>query len=238
MVEEGHLTPERRRSSWAGALGLVQFLPSDFYRHALDGDGDGEVDIWTSAPDALASAASQLAAKGWQPGRRWAHEVALPPGFDCTVADPGQRRPVAEWLRSGFAPADGRTIAGADLAVEASLIVPLGSVGPAFLIPKNYFVIKDYNFSDLYVLFVGNLADRIAGGGAFATPWPRLAQARTGEIAEMQERLGALGFYADKIDGKAGMATRAALGRFQKSLGLAPDCWPGKAALERLRGAR
>jgi peptidoglycan hydrolase-like protein with peptidoglycan-binding domain len=113
--------------------------------------------------------------------------------------------------------------------------LPAGNDGPAFLLTRNYFVLKDYNFSDLYVLFVGNLSDRIAGGSAFATPWPRVAQASAREIEAMQRRLTELGFYSDRIDGKAGMATRVALGEFQKSKGMAPDCWPSAAALETLQ---
>jgi lytic murein transglycosylase len=238
MLEDGRLTPARRKSSWAGAMGLVQFLPSDFERYGADGDGDGDVDIWSSVPDALASAASQLRAKGWRPGRRWAHEVRAPKALDCTQADPSHKLPVREWLRRDFVLARHEALAPADLAEEASLILPAGNAGPAFLITQNYFVIKEYNFSDLYVLFVGNLADRIAGGGAFATPWPKLAQLRTRDIEELQRRLTDLGFYADKIDGKAGMATRLALGRFQKARGQPVDCWPDAAVLQSLRAAR
>jgi lytic murein transglycosylase len=238
MLDDGRLTPARRKSSWAGAMGLVQFLPSDLDRYGADGDSDGAVDIWASVPDALASAANQLRSKGWRPGRRWAHEVRPPSGLDCTLADPAQKLRLSEWLRRGFAPVTGETPAPADLAEDASLLLPAGNAGPAFLITNNYFVIKEYNFSDLYVLFVGNLADRIAGGGAFATPWPKLAQLRARDIEEVQRRLTELGFYADKIDGKAGMATRLALGRFQKATGLAADCWPSPAALESLRAAR
>lgn len=238
MVEDGSLTPPRRRSSWAGAMGLVQFLPSDYARYGVDGDGDGQVDIWTSVPDALASAASQLRAKGWRAGRRWAHEVRTPKNLDCTVADPANRHPVREWLQRGFAAAGAQAPAAADLAEDASLLLPAGNAGPAFLITRNYFVIKDYNFSDLYVLFVGNLSDRIAGGGTFATPWPPLTQLRTRDIEELQQQLTRLGFYRDAIDGKAGMATRLSLGRFQKARGLAPDCWPSATALTQLRAAR
>jgi lytic murein transglycosylase len=237
MLEDGRLTPARRKSSWAGAMGLVQFLPSDFDRYGADGDGDGTIDIWASVPDALASAANQLRSKGWRPGRRWAHEVRAPKDLDCTLADPAQKPPVRDWLRRGFTLAKGEAPAPADLAEDASLLLPAGSSGPAFLITNNYFVIKEYNFSDLYVLFVGNLADRIAGGGAFATPWPKLAQLRARDVEELQRRLTDLGFYAEKIDGKAGMATRLGLGRFQKARGLPVDCWPSPAALERLRAA-
>ena len=238
MIEDGRLTPARRRSSWAGAMGLAQFLPSDFDRYGMDGDGDGAVDIWASVPDALASAANQLRAKGWRPGRRWAHEVRAPKDLDCTLADPAQKMPVREWLRRGFTLASGDAFAPENLEEEASLLLPAGSSGPAFLITSNYFVIKEYNFSDLYVLFVGNLADRIAGGGPFATPWPPIAQLRTRDIEELQRRLTELGFYRDRIDGKAGMATRLGLGRFQKARGLSVDCWPSPAALQGLRAAR
>jgi lytic murein transglycosylase len=238
MLDDGVLTPARRRSSWAGAMGLVQFLPSDYARYGADGDGDGQVDVWTSVPDALASAASQLKAKGWRAGRRWAHEVRPPKDLDCTVADPANRNPVREWLRRGFAAAGRHAPAAVDLGEVASLLLPAGNAGPALLITNNYFVIKDYNFSDLYVLFVGNLSDRIAGGGAFATPWPPLTQLRSGDIAELQQHLTRLGFYREAIDGKAGMATRLGLGRFQKARGLSPDCWPSAAALAALRAAR
>ena len=132
----------------------------------------------------------------------------------------------------------GRSRSGNSGGSEASLILPAGNDGPAFLLTRNYFVLKDYNFSDLYVLFVGNLSDRIAGGSAFARPWPRVAQASAREIEAMQRRLTELGFYSDRIDGKAGMATRVALGRFQKSKGLALDCWPSAAALGTLRMPR
>jgi hypothetical protein len=226
------------RSSWGGAMGLTQFLPSEFYKHAVDFDGDGKVDIWTSIPDALASAANQLLGKGWQPGRRWAYEVRPPAGLDCTLADPGVKAPLRAWLAQGFAPAGPARPSAAEGDEEVSLLLPAGNDGPAFLIGRNYFAIKDYNFSDLYVLFVGNLADRIAGGGGFATPWPRLAQASARQIEETQRRLTELGFYNGALDGKAGMATRVALGRFQKSQGATPDCWPSAAALERLRAAR
>jgi lytic murein transglycosylase len=238
MVEDGSLTPARRRSSWAGAMGLVQFLPSDYARYGVDGDRDGQVDIWASVPDALASAANQLKAKGWRAGRRWAHEVRAPKDLDCTIADPAGRQPVRAWLRRGFASVGPHPPAALDLDEDASLLLPAGNAGPAFLITKNYFVIKDYNFSDLYVLFVGNLSDRIAGGGAFATPWPPLAQLPTRDVAELQQHLTRLGFYREAVDGKAGMATRLSLGRFQKARGVSADCWPSPAALAQLRAAR
>ena len=236
MLQEGHVALPEMRSSWAGAMGHPQLLPSGFFKHAVDFDGDGRRDIWNSVPDALATMAKQLADMGWQRGQRWAYEVRAPQDVDCTLAGPGTQLPVAEWIKRGHAPVDGRTPAR-DLAAPASLLIPEGSQGPAFLTLKNYYALKDYNFSDLYVLFVGNLADRIAGGGAFATPWSRTAVLRTAEVEAIQRHLMARHFYDDKIDGKAGMLTRAALGAYQKAHGLKVDCWPTSEVLEHMRGA-
>ena len=223
------------RSSWGGAMGLTQFLPSEYFKYAVDFDGDGRADIWRSVPDALASAAKQLADKGWQRGEPWAIEVRAPAGADCSIGVPEVTRPMGDWIKRGFAPAFGRKLNAAELSYEASLLQPEGSYGPSFLTPKNYFVIKDYNFSDLYVLFVGHLSDRIAGGKPFETPWSKNAQLKTTDVEAMQKRLTALGLYKDKVDGKAGMLTRAALGAYQKKNGLKVDCWPTAAVLEHMR---
>jgi hypothetical protein len=143
--------------------------------------------------------------------------------------------PIGEWIKRGFVPAYGRKLTTAELSYDASLLQPEGSYGPSFLTPKNYYVLKDYNFSDLYVLFVGHLSDRIAGGRPFETPWSKNAQLKTSDVETMQKRLTALGLYKDKIDGKAGMLTRAALGAYQKKNGLKVDCWPTAAVLEHMR---
>ena len=234
MLQDG-VPRDRLRSSWGGAMGLTQFLPSEFYQHGVDFDGDGKVDIWTSIPDALASAAKQLANKGWRRGERWAYEVRVPAGIDCTIAQPGHVMPIGEWLKRGYAPAYGRKLAPAERKTEASLLLPEGTYGPAFLAPKNYFVIKDYNFSDLYVLFVGHLSDRIMDGRPFEKGWSKNTQLRTEQVEAMQRTLGQLGHYGDKADGKAGMLTRAALGAFQKANGLKLDCWPTAEVLAEMQ---
>jgi lytic murein transglycosylase len=223
------------RSSWGGAMGLTQFLPSEYFKYAVDFDGDGRADIWRSVPDALASAAKQLVGKGWRPGESWAFEVRVPANADCSIGVPETTKPVSAWLKEGFTPTNGRKLSAAELTYEASLLQPEGSYGPSFLTPKNYYVLKDYNFSDLYVLFVGHLSDRISGGRQFETPWSKNAQLKTTDVELMQKRLTALGFYKDKIDGKAGMLTRAALGAYQKKNGLKVDCWPTAAVLEHMR---
>lgn len=234
MLQDG-VPRSDMRSSWGGAMGLTQFLPSEFYKYAVDFDGNGRIDIWRSVPDALASAAKQLVGKGWRTGEPWAIEVRAPANADCSIGVPEVTRSIREWVRLGFAPARGRKLSAAELSLEASLLQPEGSYGPSFLTPKNYFVLKDYNYSDLYVLFVGHLSDRIAGGKPFETPWSKNAQLKTAQVETMQRRLAALGLYKDKIDGKAGMLTRAALGAYQKKNGLKVDCWPTTAVLEHMR---
>jgi lytic murein transglycosylase len=234
MLQDG-VPRANLRSSWGGAMGLTQFLPSEYYKYAVDFDGDGRADIWHSVPDALASAAKQLKDKGWQAGKPWAIEVRVPASVDCTVAEPGHVMPVAEWLKRGYVPAYGRKLTKTELAAEASLLLPEGTYGPAFLTPKNYYVIKEYNYSDLYVLFVGHLADLIGGGKPFEHPWSKNAQLHTKDVETIQQRLTALGLYNDKLDGKAGMLTRAALGAYQKKNGLKVDCWPTAAVLDHMR---
>lgn len=231
LLNDGVVARKDFRSSWAGATGLTQFLPSELYKHGVDFDGDGRVNIWTSIPDALASAAQQLVNKGWQRGVRWAYEVQAPRNADCTLGTPEVTRPIGEWLRAGFVPVRGEKLSAAEQAQPASLLQPEGSYGPAFLTTKNYFVIKEYNFSDLYVLFVGHLSDRMVDGLPFATKWSASTQLRSRDIEAMQRHLTKLGLYRDKIDGKAGMLTRAALGAFQKSAGIKVDCWPSEAVL-------
>lgn len=236
ILDEGVVPRREFRSSWAGATGLTQFLPSEYFKHGIDLDGTGHVDIWHSVPDALASAAKQLADKGWQPGLRWAYEVRAPANADCTQGVPEVQKPIGTWLRAGFSPVV--KVSAAEQAQPASLLQPEGIYGPSFLTTANYFVIKQYNFSDLYVLFVGHLADRMVSSEPFATPWSASTQLRTRSVEAMQRHLASLGLYRDKIDGKAGMQTRAALGAYQKSAGLKVDCWPSEAVLQSMGAPR
>jgi lytic murein transglycosylase len=235
IVDEGHVKLTDMKSSWAGAMGLTQFLPSEFYKYAVDFDGDGKRDIWNSVPDALASAAKQLVGKGWKPGTRWAYEVRMPANFDCTLGVPEVKKTMREWIALGFAPSYARKLGRDELVEEASLVLPEGTYGPAFLATKNYFVLKDYNFSDLYVLFVGHLSDRMSDPRPFETPWAKVAMLKTADVEKMQRYLTGRGIYRDKIDGKAGMLTRSAVGLYQKANGLPPDCWPTTSLLQQMR---
>jgi lytic murein transglycosylase len=238
IAQDGRMRLSDMKSSWAGAMGLTQFLPSDYMKYAVDFDGDGRADIWNSVPDALASAAKQLADKGWQRGLHWAYEVHPPANVDCTIGVPENTLTLGEWLQRGYLPAYGRTLSAAEQAATASLVQPESIFGPSFLAPANYFAIKEYNFSDLYVLFVGHLSDRILDPRPFETPWGKLALLPTRDLNRMQEILAARGYYHDKIDGKAGMKTRAAVGEYQKHNGLKVDCWPSAALLAQMQAAK
>jgi lytic murein transglycosylase len=241
ILDQGAIKLADMRSSWAGAMGLTQFLPSDYLKYAVDFDGDGRADIWHSVPDALASAAKQLVGKGWQPGLRWAYEVHPPADVDCTIGVPSYTLSIGDWLTRGFKPAYGRILSAAERAETASLVQPAGLYGASFLATKNYFAIKEYNFSDLYVLFVGHLSDRIDDPrpqrASFETPWSIVVQLPTADLDRMQRTLTAHGYYHDKIDGKAGMLTRAALGEYQKRNGLKVDCWPSAVVLRQMEAS-
>ena len=238
LIQNGDVTRKNLRTSWGGATGLTQFLPSELSKHGVDFDGDGHINIWTSVPDALASAAQQLKNKGWVPGLRWAYEVTAPGSADCTQGVPEVTKPITAWIHEGFSPVRRQRLTTAEQAQEASLLQPEGIYGPSFLTTKNYFVIKEYNFSDLYVLFVGHLADRMANGRPFVTPWSASTQLRSADVEAMQKHLTRLGLYSSKLDGKAGMQTRAALGAYQKKAGLKVDCWPSADVLRAMSAGR
>lgn len=235
MLQDG-VPRAKMRSSWAGAIGLTQFMPSEYYQHADDGDGDGKVDLFESVPDALASAARQLANKGWVKGVPWGYEVTMPEHGDCSLEGPPGERPIADWVKLGFERVGSKTFGPKELRQNAYLMMPSGAYGPAFLVTDNFKVIRLYNTSDLYALFVGNLADRIAGkGGDFHMPSATIDQPRTAQVKEIQERLNRLGYPMGEADGKIGSVTRRQVGIYQKKNRLKIDCWPTAAVLSHLR---
>jgi lytic murein transglycosylase len=234
MLQDGVRTRETLNSSWAGAMGLPQLMPSEFYTLAYDLDGDGRSDIWSSVADALGSAANQLRAKGWVPNQSWGYEVRLPRHISCLSEGPDNAKPVREWVKAGVVRVAGDFPAHA-MDQQAFVLAPAGAHGPAFLALENFLVFKRYNMSDLYALFVGNLGDRIGGGGDFRTPWAEVRQLSAKGIGEIQERLRALGYAVATVDGKAGMNTRSLIGVYQKANSLKVDCWPTDALLEHVR---
>src|SRR5690606_12003336 len=189
LVDEGSASLEQMRSSWAGAIGLPQVMPSEFHKWAYDLDGDGRKDIWTSIPDALATIARQLQGKGWVKGQTWGYEVRLPPSVDCSLEGPAYARPLSEWIAMGVTRTFDRRFPEHGVAAGACLMAPGGASGPLFLVLENHRVIRRYNMPDLYAVFVGNLAGRIAGGGDFETPWQNITQLPTREVEDIERLL-------------------------------------------------
>ncbi|MET0409054.1 MAG: lytic murein transglycosylase [Hyphomicrobium sp.] len=230
MLQQG-VPRSDMKSSWAGAVGLTQAMPTEYLKYAIDGDGDGKIDIWRSVADALAFTAKQLEGKGWVRGARWGYEVIAPAHADCSLEGPPDARPIADWVKKGFKKAGGKPFTATELASDAYLMMPAGAYGPAFLAGQNFRVIRLYNTSDLYALFVGNLGDRIRGGGDFVTAWKSFSQPRTRTVEGIQARLMKLGYPMDKIDGKIGSNTRKQIGLYEKANGLEIDCWPSERVL-------
>lgn len=230
IVDRGDVDASGMVGSWAGAMGHTQFMPSAYLNYAVDGNGDGRIDLWGSVPDALASTGNFLRSLGWQEGVRWGREVRLPDSFSYAQAGLDQPQSIQEWRRLGITDADGRTLPQAD--IEAALIVPAGHRGPAFLVYDNFRVIMRWNRSELYALSVGLLADRIAGSGGLRTPLPTDApRLHREQVLELQTKLGDLGFDAGTPDGVLGPATRRAIQAFQDSRGLVADGHPDAALL-------
>jgi len=222
LYQDQHYPLSEMVASWAGAFGQTQFTPTTFFKYAADGDGDGKIDLWTSAPDALASAARLLAAQGWTKGQSWGYEVTLPAGFPYEDADTGTQKTVAEWRALGVKTADGALLPQSD--DRAGIYLPAGARGPAFLVLPNFSVILKYNNAASYALAVGLLADRMAGGAPVKHAWPRDERPLSrDERIRFQSNLAKLGFDPGTPDGVLGRKTRAALRQYQKSKGIAPD---------------
>ncbi|SOC21664.1 lytic murein transglycosylase [Stappia indica] len=235
ILDAGHVAPDRMEGSWAGAMGHTQFMPSSWKQYAADYDGDGRRDIWTNIPDALASTANYLKKHGWQGGKTWGYEVELPRGFDYTLADTD--RSLAEWSRIGIRRPGGRDFPRP--SDNAELVLPAGASGPAFLMLKNFFVIKRYNNATAYALAVGHLADRIRGGGPFVHAWQRDALPLSRPQAEeLQTLLNRRGFSVGTADGQVGPATRRGIRAYQTAAGLIPDGYASVALLEHIRRGR
>jgi membrane-bound lytic murein transglycosylase B len=234
IIQAGDITPAAMRGSWAGAMGHTQFMPTSYLKLAVDFTGDGRRDIWGDDPaDALASTAAYLAHYGWAKGQPWGAEVVLPEGFDVMLAGEGVQKPAAEWTALGVTLADGGAIGDHGLA---SILLPAGVGGAAFVIYPNFRVIERYNAADAYVIAVGHLADRIRGGGPIRHGWPREGGTlQLAERIELQERLTAAGFDTGGADGKVGPRTVAAVRAFQRSQGLVPDGYASPDILRRLR---
>jgi len=236
MVERGMATPDQMKSSWAGALGQPQFLPTSYLEHAVDVDGDRRPNIWTSVPDTLGSIAAYLNHFGWQPGRDWGYEVTVPAEISCSFEGPDQGLKIRDWEAMGIARISGRPFPDAERDREGYLLMPAGRSGPAFIVTPNFYVLKQYNESDLYALFVGHAADRIEWGtGRFKASWGRVDTLYRSEIAAMQRVLEGKGYDVGGADGLPGFRTRRSIGDWQQKNGQAPTCFPSKALVGAIR---
>jgi lytic murein transglycosylase len=234
ILEEGNATRAEMRSSWAGAMGYTQFLPTDFEKYAVDFDGDGRRDIWNSVPDALGSTGNSLHSQGWDGKQTWGYEVTLPKGFDCTEQGPDKARPIAEWVKLGIARVKDRPFPEDKLQDTAFLVLPAGLKGPAFLATNNFSVLKLYNNSDVYALFVGHVADMIAANAPaeFAGDWQPVERLPRERIQRFQEALVAKGHDVGNVDGLAGFKTRRTIGIEEQKLGLPLSCYPNKTVVD------
>ena len=235
ILQEGHIPPERMIGSWAGAMGQPQFIASSFMRWAVDFSGDGKRDLWTSVPDVLASIANYLKEHGWQPGVPWGYEVQVPQGFDYRKS----RGSFREWVTLGFRRTDGGNLPTTTTRDEATLLFPSGARGPAFLVTKNFEVIKTYNISDVYALAVLHLADRFRGAPPFAGRWPAGdVQLSREDRMRIQQELTKRGFKPSNLQGMIDFDQRDDIRAMQVQFGMTPDGHPTVEILGRLVGRR
>ncbi|WP_210542960.1 lytic murein transglycosylase [Rhodoferax sp. PAMC 29310] len=231
ILQSGDIARVDMIGSWAGAMGQTQFLPSNYLAYAVDADGDGRRDIWGSLPDVMASTANFLTRSGWQRGQPWGVEVRLPTGFDYARADTSQ--PASNWAAEGVQSMDGETLPA---LTNGTLLLPAGARGPVFLVGVNFRTILRYNNSTSYALGVSLLAQRLAGGPAVQTAWPRDLQALTRtQLKNLQTALNTRGFDSGTPDGIMGPATRSGIRDYQRSLSLPADGYPTLELLQRLQ---
>ena len=236
ILAMNHMTSPQMRGSWAGAMGNMQFMPSTFTKWAIDRDGDGKVDIWSSVPDALTSAANFLRGIGFKPGLPSSDEVVLPQNFPLDQADTTIEKPVKAWAAMGVKLAGGKPLPNVD--DPAAIILPAGWKGPAFILYPNFKAVMNWNRSTLYALAVGILARQIAGGSAVMQPPPADDEPLSRDtVIDMQTRLAKLGFYTDDVDGLLGPKTRTGVRLFQKQAGLPADGHPTPDMVRKLQSA-
>jgi membrane-bound lytic murein transglycosylase B len=228
IMQDGHIAREKMVSSWAGAMGQTQFMPSNFVDYAIDFSGDGRADIWGNVPDVLGSTANYLRKWKWNSALPWGFEVNLPNGFDYMRS----RATFAEWQALGVRRADGKPFPPAG---EGILFFPSGANGPGFIVTENFAVLKEYNNSDAYAIAVGHLADRMHGGGLIKAAWPKDDRqlSRDARIA-LQKKLSELGYKVNEFEGHIDFDLRDNIRTEQKKLGMLPDGNPTELLLNKL----
>ena len=221
IVQNQSLDVTTMKGSWAGAMGHTQFMPSTYAQYAIDGDGDGNIDLFNSERDALASAANFLHKLGWEPGYRWGREVSLPADFDYALADRKIKKPLSYWREQGVTTVYGHALA--DIDYPASVIVPSGHNGPIFLAYNNFHIIMRWNASQSYAIAVGKLAEQINNAPGLVASFPDTQPILRAEAKSLQRHLQVLGYNVNGIDGIIGSGTRAAIRAFQLDNGLIAD---------------
>ncbi len=221
LIDDGHIPHFSVEGSWAGGLGMSQFIPTSYLQYGVDYDGDGIVNLW-QVDDALASIGNYLSSHGWRAQQTWGREVTVVDGFDYMQANLLEKKSLMQWQALGVRDARGMDLP--DDAISARLFVPAGQFGPKFLLYKNFDVIKSYNNSDSYALAVSLLSDRIAGSAGLVASWPHNAKKTTvNDIKIVQTALNSFGFNAGKVDGVFGNGTRRALQAYQAANGMVAD---------------
>ncbi|MEM7751990.1 MAG: lytic murein transglycosylase [Pseudomonadota bacterium] len=230
LFERGDIDPARTTGAWAGEIGMVQMLPEDIIENGVDGDGDGRVRLKTSAEDALLSGANLLSSLGWQRGEPWMQEVSVPPDFDWSQTGLGTSRPASDWAELGVRPISGSLMAP---SLDASVLLPQGRLGPAFLVYPNFNVFFEWNQSFIYVTTAAYFATRLEGAPIYqaGNPTPALGEV---QMKSLQRKLAERGHDVGGIDGILGAKTRAAVQLEQKRLGLPADAWPTSGLLNAL----
>lgn len=234
ILQRGDTSPRNMKGSWAGAMGHTQFIPTSYQAFAVDYTGDGRRDIWSDNPaDALASTAAYLKRHGWVKGMPPLVEVRLPKGFKQAMASRKVVKMPSDWGKLGVKDMRGKAVPNYG---SASILLPAGTKGAAFMIFKNFRVIERYNAADAYVIGVSQLAHQLRGGPAIQGKWPRDPNSLNfEERKELQQRLTRKGFNTGGVDGAIGANSIVAIKAYQRSVGLKADGKPTKTLLKRLR---
>src|SRR5579871_6826007 len=237
VIDRGDLSPEEMIGSWAGELGQTQFLPTHYFTYAVDYDGDGRRNLLRSAPDVIGSTANYIATGlKWRRGEPWLEEVRAPQNFPWDQADLTVKLPRSKLAQLGVTYPDGRPLPNDDL--PASLLLPMGRMGPAFLAYANFSAYTEWNNSLIYSTTAAYLATRIAGAAPMHRPAAAVAQLPFNEIKELQQLLVRSGFDVGKVDGVLGQQSRTAVKAMQVKYGLPADSWPTTELLAKMRGTQ
>ena len=235
IVQDHYMDAASMKSSWAGALGQPQFMPTSYLKYAVDFDGDGHRNIWTSTPDTLASIANYLKLNGYRANAGWGYEVKVPETVGCFLEGPDQGKMLSEWQKLGVLPLSDKNVPALDKSRPLYLLMPEGRLGPAFLVTDNFYVLKSYNMSDLYALFIATVSNGIEGKRGFIEPWQKIDELYQSDVLNLQTKLQSQGYDIGKADGFAGFKTRRSIGLWQQKQGQKPTCFPSRSLIADIR---